>query len=129
MQEIAQTKHALDSMTQVGLRAFSEIADLWKLTPEQKAMILGRQSGIGLADQSKSESSEPHLTEVIIRISYVLGIYKQLNILLPIPARADAWIRKQNSEKLFNGASALDFVLKDPEHHLPLLLAYLKNVI
>ena len=129
MQELNETNHALDSMTQVGLRAFSEIADLWKLTPEQKAMILGRQSGIGLADQSKSESSEPHLTEVIIRISYVLGIYKQLNILLPVSAQADAWIRKPNSEKLFNGASALDFVLKDPEHHLPLLLAYLKNVI
>ena len=129
MQEIAQTKHALDSMMQVGLRAFSEIADLWKLTPEQKAMIIGRQSSIGLADQCKLESSEPHLTEVIIRISYVLGIYKQLNILLPVPAKADAWIRKPNSEKLFNGASALDFVLKDPEQHLPLLLAYLKNVI
>lgn len=129
MTDIAPTSTNLDPMVNVGLRTFFNIARLWKLTPEQESTLLGLPNHEILT----SQRDEAYLSQIdpqtIIRISYVLGIYKQLNILLPTPANADCWLNEPNSEALFNGNSALDFLLKDPNKHLPLLLAYLKNVI
>ena len=45
------------------------------------------------------------------RISYVLGIYKALHILLPNPQAADSWIHRPNSAPPFNGAPALERML------------------
>ena len=42
------------------------------------------------------------------RISYILGIYKALQILLPDTGAADNWIRQPNNASFFNGQSALD---------------------
>ena len=42
------------------------------------------------------------------RISYVLGIYRALQILLPEPERADAWVRRPNDAVPFGGRSALE---------------------
>ena len=41
----------------------------------------------------------------------MLGIYKALQILLPDPAAADAWVKRPNAAPLFNGRSALDLML------------------
>ena len=46
--------------------------------------------------------------DTLERISYVLGIYKALQILLPDAARADAWVRQPNSAGPFGGRSALE---------------------
>lgn len=43
--------------------------------------------------------------DVLERISYILGIYKALQILLPDPARADGWIKAPNAAPLFAGRS------------------------
>jgi hypothetical protein len=40
-------------------------------------------------------------------LSYLLGIYKALQVLLPATAAADAWIKKPNDAPLFAGQSAL----------------------
>ncbi len=49
--------------------------------------------------------------DTLERISYLLGIYKNLNILLPSQRAADEWIRKPNMAPLFNGQSAIDRML------------------
>jgi len=49
--------------------------------------------------------------DVLERISYVLGIYKALQILIPVPERADQWISRPNTAPLFGGRSALDRML------------------
>jgi hypothetical protein len=129
MTDIAQTSTDQVPIVDVGLRTFFNIARLWKLTPEQEATLLGLPNHEILTSQRDEAYSIQIDPQTIMRISYVLGIYKQLNILLPTPANADSWLSEPNSEALFNGNSALDFLLKDPDKHLPLLLAYLKNVI
>ena len=45
------------------------------------------------------------------RISYLLGIYKALQMLFPEPAQADAWVKKPNQAPLFGGRSALERML------------------
>lgn len=128
MHDITHTNHDSDSVWRVGLRTFFKITNLWALTQEQQAILLGIQDCDALASHCDSVFIEPLNSEAMIRVSYVLGIYKQLNTLLPIPSHADGWLKKQNSEELFKGNSALEFLLKDPASHLPLLLAYLKTV-
>ena len=44
--------------------------------------------------------------DALERISYILGIYKGLQILLP--RTADDWVRKANAHPLFGGRSALE---------------------
>jgi Uncharacterized conserved protein len=49
--------------------------------------------------------------DTLERISYVLGIYKALQMLLPSDEAADAWVRKPNGAPLFGGRSALERML------------------
>ena len=49
--------------------------------------------------------------DLLERLSYLFGIYKSLQVLLPDPAAADAWIRKPNRAAPFGGRSALDRML------------------
>ncbi|MGZ5042379.1 MAG: MbcA/ParS/Xre antitoxin family protein, partial [Usitatibacter sp.] len=49
--------------------------------------------------------------DTLERISYVLGIYKALQMLLPSDEAADAWIRKPNAAPLFGGRSAIERML------------------
>ena len=49
--------------------------------------------------------------DTLERISYILGVYKALQILLPDEAAADAWVKRPNQAPLFAGKSALDRML------------------
>lgn len=124
---MAPINHDLILKSEVALRTFFNITNLWALTPEQQKTLLGIQDCDTVGNQCDSRLMEPLATETMLRISYVLGIYKRLNTLLPIPSHADSWLKKPNSEKLFNGNSALDFLIEDPMNHPPLLLAYLRT--
>jgi hypothetical protein len=47
----------------------------------------------------------------LTRISYIVGIFNALHILLP-DALGDAWKTKPNDNQLFRGRSPLDFVTR-----------------
>jgi hypothetical protein len=49
--------------------------------------------------------------DTLERISYLLGIYKALQILLPDARAADAWVRQPNEAPVFGGRSALERML------------------
>jgi len=90
-----------------GIRAFFNIAKAWKLGTAEQMAILGLRSRTTLGAWRKGEigALSPDTLE---RLSYVFGIYKALQMLLPSNEAADAWIRKPNSGPLFGGRSALD---------------------
>ena len=89
------------------LRTYFGVADAWKLSSREAMTLLGlrSRSTYHLWKSGKAGALSPDTLE---RISYVLGIYKALQMLLPSDAAADAWIRKPNAAPLFNGQSALD---------------------
>jgi len=78
-----------------GLRAFVRIAQLWNLSiPEQLALL-------GIASRSTyfKWRKEPHPRlprDTLERLSYLLGIYKALQLLLPDTRAADEWLRRPN---------------------------------
>jgi len=92
-------------LTGPALRTFFRIAEAWKLQEQEQMRLLGLESRSTFQSWKRgSVSSIPK--DALERISYILGIYKGLHILLP--KTADEWVRKPNAAKTFGGRSALD---------------------
>ena len=88
------------------LRGFFRIASQWQLSTAQQRVLLGNPPSSTFF-KWKKELAGPLTRDVLERISYVLGIYKALQILLPDTERADAWVHQPNTAPLFGGGSAL----------------------
>ena len=95
------------AMAAAGLRAFLRIAERWGLSADEQVTLLGSPSR-STYFKWKRDGATSLPRDVLERISYVLGIYKALQMLLPSDEAADAWIRKANAAPLFGGRSALD---------------------
>ncbi|HVO90538.1 MAG TPA: MbcA/ParS/Xre antitoxin family protein [Casimicrobiaceae bacterium] len=94
-----------ERLSSPALRTFFAIASAWGLSNEEARRILGDPPRSTYYEWKRAGG---RLTrDTLERISYVLGIYKALQILLPDPAAADAWPRKPNTAPLFGGEPAL----------------------
>lgn len=92
------------------LRTYFSIAEAWKLSAREAMTLLGLRSR-STFHVWKDGKSGALPRDTIERLSYVFGIYKALQILLPSAESADAWLRKPNTAPLFGGASALERLL------------------
>lgn len=105
-------------------RTFLRIADLWGLTVDEQLVLLGRPARSTYYNWRKEGT--PSLShDTMERLSYLLGIYKALQILLPDPERADAWPRRPNEAPLFGGLPALERMLSGRVADLFLVRQYL----
>ena len=94
----------------VALKAFFGITHKWGLSAEQERNLLGIPKATFYRwKQQRDGSLSPDTLE---RISYILGIYKALRILLPNELASNQWIHKPNTAPLFGGKSALDKLMK-----------------
>ena len=83
----------------------------WLLTGAQQMTLLGLGNEKTLYNW-KSQPEKARLTKDLLeRASYILGIYKSLQILLPDQALADQWLATPNDNPLFNGTAPLDRLL------------------
>lgn len=106
------------------LRAFFRIAELWRLSVDEQIRLLGSPSR-STYFKWKKEGVRQLPRDTLERISYILGIYKALQILLPDPEAADAWVRKPNAAPLFAGRSALERMLSGNVADLYVVRQYL----
>lgn len=105
--------------------AFFRIAELWDLTNDQAQALLGSPSRSTFFNWKKGEGGNlPR--DAFERISYVIGIYKALQILFPDPQQADAWVSKSNAA--FGGGSALERMVAGNVGDLHGVRAYLDYV-
>jgi uncharacterized protein (DUF2384 family) len=88
-----------------GLRAFENIANAWKLSSQQRWILLGIPESTYYRYKREPDTARPS-RDTFERISHVLGIYKALHVLFPSGEYADRWIHDGNGA--FNGRSALD---------------------
>jgi hypothetical protein len=115
---------SLESAGPAGLRAFEKISELWKLPIAQQLTLLGITSRSTYFKWRK----DPHARlprDTLERLSYILGIYKALQLLLPDPRAADEWIHRPNDEPLFGGKSALERMLSGNVADLYVVRQYL----
>lgn len=97
-------------MATTSLRTVFRIAKAWRLTPQQVHQLLGSPSRSSFC-RWKAGNVGRVPSGLLERLSYVLGIYKSLQLLLPDPALADAWVRRPNDAPLFAGQPPLDRML------------------
>lgn len=106
------------------LRAFFQIAELWRLSVAEQMTLLGITARSTFFKWKRDPNVELP-KDTIERISYLLGIYKALQILLPDQRAADAWVRQPNQAALFGGRSALDRMLSGHVADLFMVRRYL----
>ena len=107
-----------------GLRAFTRIADLWHLSITEQLALLGITSRSTYFKWRKEP--QPRLPrDTLERLSYLLGIYKALQLLLPDMHAADEWIRRPNEAPLVGGKSALERMLSGNVSELYIVRQYL----
>jgi hypothetical protein len=112
-------------MSAAAVRAFGNIARLWQLDTQEQLALLGEPPRSTFYKWKKQPESAHLGRDTLERISYLLGIYKALQILLPDEKAADDWIRKPNSAPLFGGRSALQRMLSGNVADLYVVRQYL----
>ena len=93
------------------LRTFFNIAARWELSADEQITLLG----LGARSTYFKWKQAPPATlpaDTLERLSYILGIYKALQLLLPDERAADAWVRSPNDAPPFNGQPALERMLR-----------------
>lgn len=107
-----------------GLRAFANIAEAWGLSIAEQLTLLGIASRSTFFKWRRERN--PRLPrDTLERLSYLLGIYKSLQILLPDPRAADEWVRKPNDAAPFGGRPALERLLSGQVADLYVVREYL----
>jgi hypothetical protein len=89
-----------------GLRTFFNIAAAWRLTVDEQRALLGWPAS-STFHKYKAGDHGTLSFDTLTRISLVIGIFKDLQVLYPEPGFADRWVRMPNSHPLFGGEPAL----------------------
>jgi uncharacterized protein (DUF2384 family) len=98
-------------MAGAGLRAFFRMTELWGLSGEQQRTLLGDVSRATF-HRWKKESPADLSHDTLERISYLLGIWKALKIIIPDARQANAWIQHPNQDPFFGGRAPMDRLLQ-----------------
>jgi len=116
--------HDDEMIVKAGLQFFFSLARKWELKVDQQRILLG-----GIPESTyhklKKTGTGSLSHDQLDRISYLMGIFKDLQILLPSKKASNEWVRKANSAPLFNGQSALDRMLSGKIVDLAIVREYL----
>ncbi|MGV8991164.1 MAG: MbcA/ParS/Xre antitoxin family protein [Thiobacillus sp.] len=107
----AQNTPSSRDLSAAGLRAFFNIARDWDLNTDEQMVLLGGPGRSTFFKWKSAPNTADLKRDTLERLSYLLGIYKALQILLPASTSADAWVKKPNTATLFGGKSALSRML------------------
>ena len=106
------------------LRTFFRIAEALGLDTREARVLLGSPPESTFF-KWKSGKVGAVSRDVLERVSYILGIWKALQILLPDPHAADTWVRQPNDAAPFGGRPALKHMLSGNVSDLYLVRHYL----
>jgi hypothetical protein len=103
------SREARARLSPAALKAFFNLAARWKLRDEDARALLGGVSN-GPFYEMKRNPERTLDTDRLTRVSYLIGIFKALNILYS-EALADQWVRLPNANPLFAGRTPLDYMM------------------
>lgn len=110
-----------------GLRAFFRISDQWGLKNEQAIALLGYPAKQTFYNWKKGKIDRINNSyDLAARLSYIVGIFKALEILYNQPDLADRWVAQPNLA--FGGQSALDRMMGGQITDLAAVRDYLDSV-
>ena len=100
---------ARERLSPPALKAFFNIMARWHVRDEDARVLLGGVTN-GPFYEMKKDPDRVLDADRLTRISYLVGIFKALNILHSRPL-ADAWMQLPNAHVIFAGARPLDYLM------------------
>ena len=100
-----------ERLTPSALKAFFNIVHRWGIRDEDARQLLGGVTNGPYYEMKKHPDGRLLDADRLFRISYLVGIFKALNILHGQPL-ADEWVRLPNTNRIFGGASPLAYMVK-----------------
>ncbi len=104
------SKAERERLSPSAVRAFFNIVARWGIRDEDARTLLGGMSN-GPYYEMKKDPDRVLDTDRLLRISYLIGIFKALNI-LHSKKLADAWVGLPNSNRIFAGQTPLAYMMK-----------------
>lgn len=93
------------------LKGFFRLASHWSLRDEDAKQLLGGVTNGPYYEMKKRPDRRVLDPDTLLRISYLLGIFKALNVLHSRPL-ADEWMSLPNSNRIFGGGTPLGYVIR-----------------
>lgn len=90
-------------------KAFLNIMAAWSVRDEDARALLGGVSN-GQFYEMKKKPDRTLDSDALTRVSYLVGIFKALNILYS-EKLADAWVTRPNTNRIFGGGTPLAFMI------------------
>lgn len=99
-----------DRLSGPGLKAFFNVMARWKVKDEDARALLGGVTN-GPFYEMKRNPDRVLDTDRLTRVSYLIGIFKDLQILHG-RALADEWVQLPNSNPIFAGETPLAYMIR-----------------
>jgi hypothetical protein len=99
-----------DRLSTPALKAFFNIMARWKVRDEDARALLGGVSN-GPFYEMKRNRGRVMEADRLMRISYLIGIFKALHI-LHSPGLADQWVHLPNQHAIFAGQAPLAYMIR-----------------
>lgn len=93
------------------IRTVLQIFERWELNNAQQQALLGLHSEGTFYNWKKKPETATLSNDLLERTSYILGIWRSLQILIPEEGISDSWITSPNQSIAFNGQAPLDRML------------------
>jgi uncharacterized protein (DUF2384 family) len=103
------SREARERLSPAALRGFFAVMTAWQVRDEDARQLLGGVSRATFYEMKRQPERVCSVDE-LTRISYLIGIFKALNVLHG-EALADRWMQLPNTNRLFGGATPLQFVV------------------
>lgn len=93
-----------------GLKAFFNIMARWQVRDQDARVLLGGVTN-GPYYQMKRDPDRLLDADRLTRVSLLVGIFKALHVLYS-EKLADRWVQLPNSNRIFGGATPLDYMMR-----------------
>ena len=107
----AQPQKDPKRIASAALQVFFNLSEKWGLQAKEERVLLGDPAESTFYAWKAERAASKLSRDTLERISYLMGIYKALNILLPNEQAANEWLKKQNEAPMFSGDTALNRML------------------
>ena len=104
------SKEERERLSPAAIRTFFNIMARWSVRDEDARALLGGVSN-GPFYEMKKDSERTLDTDRLTRISYLIGVFKALNVLYS-EKLADKWIQLPNDNPIFGGRTPLAYMMK-----------------
>jgi antitoxin Xre/MbcA/ParS-like protein len=102
---------ARERLSPAALKAFFTMIEHWGIRDEDARALLGGVTNGPYYEMKKHPAERVLDADTLLRVSYLIGIFKALNILHG-RALADEWVHLPNTNRLFGGGTPLAYMLK-----------------